>query len=206
MSSLSPTARVILGMLKLGIRTGYDIKRAIDTSTRFFWSASFGQIYPELHRLREAGLVKAKEEPRGRLKRTEYALTAKGRRALHEWLTDGDDAIFELRDEGLLRLFFGDILTKEEVLANLRARRDFFDWVLAHFKEIEVEARTGFADESQLHPLLALRYGIGLVEWSRNWYAETERRLAAGEPLVDVREGDGVDRSFQTDAGQSPTS
>jgi DNA-binding PadR family transcriptional regulator len=177
---------VILGMLKLGVRTGYDIKKAIDTSTRFFWGASFGQIYPELHRLREEGLVDARDEPRGRVKRTEYTLTAKGEQALREWLTSVDGAIFELRDEGLLRLFFGDILTREEVLANLRARRDFFDWVLAHFREIEVAARTGFADESQLHPLLALRYGIGLIEWSRDWYAETERRLAAGEPLVEI--------------------
>jgi DNA-binding PadR family transcriptional regulator len=186
MSSLTPTARVILGMLKLGVRTGYDIKKAIDTSTRFFWGASFGQIYPELHRLREEGLVEARDEPRGRVKRTEYTLTAKGEQALRKWLTSVDGAIFELRDEGLLRLFFGDILTREEVLANLRARRDFFDWVLAHFREIEVAARTGFADESQLHPLLALRYGIGLIEWSRDWYAETERRLAAGEPLVEI--------------------
>jgi PadR family transcriptional regulator, regulatory protein AphA len=186
MSSLTPTARVILGMLKLGIRTGYEIKKAIDTSTRFFWGASFGQIYPELHRLREEGLVDARDEPRGRVKRTEYTLTTKGEQALREWLTSVDGAIFELRDEGLLRLFFGDILTREEVLANLRARRDFFDWVLAHFRELEVAARTGFADESQLHPLLALRYGIGLIEWSRDWYAETERRLAAGEPLVEI--------------------
>ena len=62
MSSLSPTARVILGMLKLGVRTGYDIKKAIDFSTQFFWSASYGQIYPELKRLREAGLVRARSQ------------------------------------------------------------------------------------------------------------------------------------------------
>lgn len=190
MSSLTPTARVILGMLRLGVRTGYDIKRAIDISTRFFWSASFGQIYPELHRLREAGLVEAKDEPRGRVKRTEYSLTADGEQALREWLTDTEDFIYEMRDEGLLRLFFGDVLTREEVLANLRARRDFFDMVLGRFREIEVAARTGFADETQLHPLLALRYGIGLVEFSRDWYAETERRLAAGEPLVQVDDGE----------------
>jgi Virulence activator alpha C-term len=82
------------------------------------------------------------------------------------------------------------VLTKEEVLANLRARREFFDWVLAQFRELEVGARSGFADESQLHPLLALRYGIGLVEWSRDWYAETERRLASGEPLVEIHDGE----------------
>ena len=188
MSSLTPTARVILGMLKLGVRTGYEIKKAIDTSTRFFWGASFGQIYPELHRLRAQGLVASKDEPRGRVKRTEYQLTEQGEQALREWLTDTESFIFEVRDEGLLRLFFGDVLTREEVLANLRARREFFDFVLARFREIELAARTGFADESQLYPLLALRYGIGLVEWSRDWYAEAERQLAAGVPLVQIHD------------------
>jgi PadR family transcriptional regulator AphA len=184
MSSLSPTARVILGMLKLGVRTGYEIKKAIDVSTRFFWGASYGQIYPELKRLADAGLVRARAQPRGKVKRTEYTLTKKGERALEAWLTS-PETIYELRDEGLLRLFFGDILPSDQVLANLRARRETFERYLEHFRAIEVEARTGFADESQLYPYLTLTYGIGLLEWSIAWYAETERRLEAGQPLTE---------------------
>lgn len=183
MSSLSPTARVILGMLKLGLRTGYDIKKAIDLSTRFFWGASYGQIYPELKRLTKAGLVRAKPQPRGKVKRTEYTLTSAGERALHDWLTSRD-SIYELRDEGLLRLFFGDVVSKEDVLANLRIRRKTFEQYLEHFRALEVEARTGFADESQLYPYLALTYGIGLLEYSIAWYAQTEHRLEADEPVT----------------------
>ena len=177
MSSLSPTARVILGMLKLGLRTGYDIKKAIDISTRFFWGASYGQIYPELKRLAEAGLVRARAQPRGKVKRTEYTLTKAGERALQEWLTD-NDSIYELRDEGLLRLFFGDLVSKEEVLANLKTRRETFERYLEQFRAIEVGAKTGFAEESQLYPYLALTYGIGMLEFSIAWYAEAERRIA----------------------------
>ena len=183
MSSLSPTARVILGMLKLGLRTGYDVKKAIDLSTRFFWSASYGQIYPELKRLRKAGLIKARQQPRGKVKRTEYTLTGSGERALQEWLT-GTDALYELRDEGLLRLFFGDLVSTEDVLANLRARRETLARYLAHFRTIEADARTGFADESQLYPYLALTYGIGMLEWSIEWYRETEERLESGRPVA----------------------
>ncbi len=185
MSSLSPTARVILGMLKLGVRTGYDIKKAIDVSTKFFWSASYGQIYPELKRLRESGLVRARSQPRGKVKRTEYTLTKAGERALHEWLTDTESSMYELRDEGLLRLFFGDLVTTDDVLANLRARREVLELVLTRFRTIEPEAREGFAEEFQLHPYLALSYGIGMLEWSIEWYAETERRLEKGQPLTE---------------------
>ncbi len=186
MSTLTPTARVILGMLKLGVRTGYDIKKAIDTSTRFFWGASFGQIYPELRRLRDAGLVRGREVPRGQVKRTAYDLTPAGEKALHAWLTDIESFTFEMRDEGLLRLFFGDVLSREEVIENLRATQGFLDEALARLREIEVVARTGFATEDQLHPYLALRYGIGLLTWMRDWYASTERHLAAGKPLLEL--------------------
>jgi PadR family transcriptional regulator AphA len=194
MSSLTPTARVILGMLELGVRTGYEIKKAIDTSTRFFWTASYGQIYPELKRLRKAGLVRAQQEPRGKVKRTVYSLTPKGERALHDWLTDSENVIFEIRDEGLLRLFFGDVLSREEVLANLRTQERLFELVLQRFREIEVLAREGLTDAGRLYPYLALRYGLDYIAWARDWYADLARRLEAGEPLVELEDDEAAGR------------
>jgi DNA-binding PadR family transcriptional regulator len=189
MSSLTPTARVILGMLKLGVSTGYDIKKIIDGSTRFFWTASFGQIYPELKRLEKEGLARSRQEPRGKVKRTVYELTPKGDEALQEWLTDREDVIFEIRDESLLRLFFSDMLPKEEVLANLRMQQRLFGLVLERFGQIEVEAREGI-EQGREYPYLALRYGLDFITWARDWYAEVERRLAAGEPLFELDDGE----------------
>ena len=186
MSSLTPTARVILGMLKLGAPTGYDIKKASDGSTRFFWSASCGQIYPELKRLQKEGLVRSRQEPRGKVKRTVYELTPQGEEALREWLTDRENVIFEIRDESLLRLFFSDVLSREDVLANLRMQQQIFELVLDRFRtEIEVEARAGL-EQGLEYPYLVLRYGLDYITWVRNWYAEMERRLEAGEPLVEL--------------------
>ena len=180
-TELTPTARVILGMLRLGATTGYEIKRAIDFSTRFFWSASYGQIYPELHRLEERGLVRARPDPRGGIKRTSYRLTKAGETALREWLTDAESFIFELRDEQLLRFFFGDLLTREEVVANLRAQQRFCEQVLELFRGIESDSRTGFMDEDQLYPYLALRHGIELMAWRRDWCKRTAAAIEAGE-------------------------
>src|SRR2546425_13082496 len=67
---LAPTGRVVLGMLSLGKRTGYDIKQLVDVSTRFFWAASYGQIYPELKRLETQGLVESSSQPTGGRART----------------------------------------------------------------------------------------------------------------------------------------
>ena len=187
MSSLTPTARVILGMLKLGVGTGYDIKKVIDFSTRFFWTASYGQIYPELKRLRKAGLVRAQEEPRGKVKRTVYSLTPKGEQALHDWLTDSQEVLFEIRDESLLRLFFGDLLSRDEVITNLRTQEQIFELILQRFREIEVEAKQGAA-EGRVYPYVALRYGLDFITFARDWYAEKARRLEAGEELVELED------------------
>ncbi len=102
---LSATAKVILGMLAARPRSGYEIKQLVDHSARFFWAASYGQIYPELKRLEDAGLVAGSDASQGARQRTVYKLTAKGRRAAREWINSKPE-VFELRDEGLLELFF----------------------------------------------------------------------------------------------------
>ena len=181
MSTLTPTARVILGMLALGARTGYDIKRAIETSTRFVWGASYGQIYPELHRLEERGLVEATPEPKGGRRRTAYALTAAGHSALQTWLRDDGALLFETRDEGVLKLFFGDLLDREAVVANLRAKQQWCELSIELFRGIEPEARTGFFEDDQLYPYVSLLYGVELLEWMRDWCERTAARIEAGE-------------------------
>jgi DNA-binding PadR family transcriptional regulator len=179
MQRLSPTARVILGVLGLGPRTGYDIKKLTDVSTRFFWSASYGQIYPELRRLGAAGLVAA-DQPEGARRRRVYRLTDAGRRALEDWLTADGRLDFEYRDEGLLKLFFGDLLSEEEVLTNVRRLCAQHEAVLAHFRELAA----GLAEERErdpaVFPYVALDYGIEFMEWVVGWCRDLERDLSRG--------------------------
>src|ERR687890_2796951 len=98
MEQLSATAYVILGFVRNEPRSGYEIKAVVDNSTRFFWAASYGQIYPELRRLQEAGLIEGRAEPRGGRRRSVYTLTDAGRDELRRWLAPGVD-VFETRDE-----------------------------------------------------------------------------------------------------------
>ena len=171
MSSLTPTARAILGLVALGPRTGYDVKRISDSSTRFFWGASYGQIYPELRRLERDGLIEARDEPRGRVRRRVYRITPAGQRAVREWLLDPETA-YEVRDEGLLRLFFRDLLEPAEVLELVRSRRTWFEVTAAYFREIGEEL--GVQDDD------VLGYGVELMEWNAAWFARLEERLSQG--------------------------
>jgi len=97
---LSSTAYVILGMVSRETRSGYEIKAAVDSSTRFFWAASYGQIYPELKRLSETGLVEGIDAPRGDRKRTVYAITAAGEAELKDWLRQPPE-VAEMRERRL---------------------------------------------------------------------------------------------------------
>ena len=171
MSSLSPTARVILGLLAWEARTGYEIKQVTDRSTRFFWGASYGQIYPELRRLEAAGLVESREEPRGRVPRRVYSLTTAGRRALDAWLETADES-YEVRDEGLLKLFFGDLMSEEQRRDLIARRSAWYEESAALFRGIGEEL--GELDESSGS---VLRYGIELMEWSAQWWRELERKV-----------------------------
>ena len=102
---LSATGKVILGMLASRPRSGYEIKQLVDSSARFFWAASYGQIYPELKKLEKAGLITGGDSSTGARQRTTFELTADGRRAAREWIEEPPE-VLEMRDEGLLKLFF----------------------------------------------------------------------------------------------------
>jgi DNA-binding PadR family transcriptional regulator len=170
--SLSPTARVILGMIALGNRTGYDIKRMVDKSTRRFWAASYGQIYPELGRLEQAGLVRGRPEPTGGRARTVYELTDSGLEALRAWLSSDDEPVYEVRDEDVLKLFFSDSLPERRI-ENLRAMR-----VRHERKREELRVIAEKAEQFHTGPRLTIEFGLADAQMVIDWCEAAERRLA----------------------------
>lgn len=168
---LTATGKVILGMLRMRPRSGYEIKGFIDDSARFFWSAGYGSIYPELKRLREAGLITGSEDPTGDRRRVVYELTTAGDRALEQWLA-AEDGPIELRDEPLLRTFFST--SPEEAATALESKAAAHADILEKLGAIEPKA----ASLESPFPLLTLRYGIALHEFSRRWCEQEAEKLA----------------------------
>ena len=178
MPKLSNVAYVILGFLETSEepQSGYDLKQHVDKSTRFFFASSYGQIYPELGRLAERGLIAGTEQSQGRRARVLYELTDAGRKELDDWLRS-PGVSFEMRDEGLLKLFFsGDLepAALRERVAEIRAARAG-----------GLETLHAIQDEvgDHLDPLkqLVLDYGKGLHEWAVSWCDEADRRIDALE-------------------------
>jgi PadR family transcriptional regulator, regulatory protein AphA len=166
---------VVLGLLSLGPRSGYDIKTVVDRSTRFFWAASYGQIYPELRRLEEEGLIEGEDASNGARGRRTYKLTEAGREALRAWLL-GSTTTVELRDESLLRLFFSDNLPREQALVLLEGRRRGHEEYLEVLRAIDARPGTDpeFVD-------LVLRWGIEFNEWGAKWCQEQLKRLQSAK-------------------------
>ncbi len=169
---LSPTAYVILGMVSREPRSGYEIKAAVDNTTRFFWAASYGQIYPELKRLSEAGLVEGIDASRGDRKRTVYAITADGVAELKDWLRRPPETS-EMREEGLLKLFFAGVLKPAEAVETLRSMRRMRRELAGRLRSMEPEK----ADLKDPYPLIVLRAGIEFNEWFADWCERMEAQL-----------------------------
>jgi DNA-binding PadR family transcriptional regulator len=178
---LSATAKVILGMLAARPRTGYEIKQLVDTSARFFWAASYGQIYPELKRLERAGLIAGDDSSQGGRQRTTFKLTAEGRRAAREWIRKPPE-VLEARDEGLLKLFFAGSIdgTRGAEIARERAAE-------SRAKAAELRAIAEHIDEAgrpegpEARPdagsMTVLRYGIEMSEWAARWFERAAEDL-----------------------------
>jgi len=169
---------VVLGFLRVGARSGYEIKRAADASTRFFWVLSPPQIYSELNNLEEAGLVKGHSEPRGERARRLFELTAAGEEALVEWLKESGPMNLEVRDPALLKLFFADALPPGEILGHVQAMRRRAERMLEVFEQ-DILPLAEQTDANGMHyPLITSSFGHGLYKWMLQWSVELERKLA----------------------------
>lgn len=161
---LSETSYILLGMLEhLQPATPYDLKRMAEASTLDFWAVPHTQIYTECARLAREGLLTEEQEQTGRRRRI-YSLTEAGREALEAWLGEPLGGISEVRDPGVLKLFFGADpakLARDQLPAHEAQLRSYE----------EMDAVTANADLPR-GPLLALQAGIGHErEYVRFWKA-----------------------------------
>jgi DNA-binding PadR family transcriptional regulator len=156
-SSLASSAYVVLGLLATyGPATPYDLKQWVDASIGYFWSFPRAQLYVEPERLVRLGMLTELREDTGRHRRV-FSVTDTGRQALQDWIRSPDASPVELRDPGLLKLFFGGVVDPAEVLALARDERAQHIARLAEYERIlprlESDADAAFA-------LATIRLGI----------------------------------------------
>ncbi len=175
---LTPTSYIVLGLLeRLGAASPYDLKQAVADSVGNFWSVPHSQVYRTADQLADAGhLAVRTETTAGGRPRKLYSLTPTGSAALARWRDEPPAELPELRDPGLLKLFFG---ADPGVLARVR--------LAEHRAQLRryLERRAQDTGEGPRGPWLTLDSGIGHERaWVRFWSALAEPDGGADAPTT----------------------
>ena len=122
----------MLGLVEqLREASAYDLKHAVAQSVGNFWSVPHSQIYREAERLELGGYLHCRHErTAGGRRRKIYSIVPAGERELGRWRGEAPTELPELRDPGLLKLFFG-----ADARPLARARRDAHAQKLGDYEE-----------------------------------------------------------------------
>ncbi|MBD2163726.1 PadR family transcriptional regulator [Calothrix membranacea FACHB-236] len=164
----------ILSVLVSAPSSGYDLAKrfnpSVEGSVGFFWSASFQQIYRELNRLEQkewlqAASVQQENRPDKRI----YTVTALGKQHLCEWIAESED-MAPLKDELLLKLYAGHLVSQQLIIAKLEAHRRQHQQRLAIYQEIQNQY---FQNPQELSKTLKFQYMTLLrgIHYEMGWLA-----------------------------------
>ncbi|WRZ87977.1 PadR family transcriptional regulator [Streptomyces sp. NBC_01007] len=157
----------LLGLLSERPASGYDLLKRFETSLANAWPATQSQMYTELSKLADNGLISVSTQgPRGR---KEYALTDEGLAELRHWLTEIKPQR-HTRSDILLRVFFLNVITPDQARSYLTE--------LMELSEQEHEALRRLADSIDwgddplsVNGKIALEYGLRFNTMRHKWAA-----------------------------------
>ncbi len=166
----------VLGLLSAGPASGYDLLKTFEISLANVWPATQSQLYSELNRMAEGGLVQvAAEGPRGR---KEYAITEAGLDELRHWMTEVEPDRVR-RSDMLLRVFFLNVIPPHQAVEYLHRQVDHAEETLAAYEEIK-QSIAGEDDRLAVYGRIALEWGVRYMEMVRTWgqWAQSELQAA----------------------------
>ena len=178
---LSLTEYAVLGLLAHapGARSGYDLMKAAQRSVGYIWSPSKTQLYAVLGRLVEHGLATRRDVPQhDRPDKSLYRITARGRRAMRDWLDDETLEEDVERQPFILKLFFARHGDPGATIRQLEAYRAGAADRLATYRAVERHILEH--DSLERHfGYITLRFGIARARATIRWADETLAELRA---------------------------
>lgn len=177
MARESRTKYAILGMLNLGPKCGYEIKKGLERSSMFFWNESYGQIYPMLKKLVGRGyatleVVERDEQPDMKV----YTITDDGREELAKWLRQPAEP-HPVRNEMLLKMFFGAATSTDINIAHVERLKDQLEAQKEGLDKERTMLTDSATDDNTEFWLLSLRYGELVNDALQSWCTETIQQL-----------------------------
>lgn len=179
MQKLTTTSYVILGLLALRRWSTYELAQQMKRSIHYYWPRVESHIYEEPKKLVAHGLATATREYAGRRRRTVYAITDDGRKALQTWLAEpGRGPLVEF--EGLVKVLFAEQAGKDELLATLGSIRTEAEETRQHHAELAADlAETGGPFPDRLHVnALVFKFMWDHAEMLLRWVTWAEEEVA----------------------------
>jgi DNA-binding PadR family transcriptional regulator len=174
--SLNPVSYVVLGFAEQCQEvTSYDLKQMVAGSVGYFWPFPHSQLYAEPARLAAAGLLDEEVETHGRRRRL-YRITDEGRQALVAWLAEPAGEGTEVRDLGLLKLFFAGTGSRDVVGDLAAEQRAVHEEALASYDELHA-AISGIAGEWEL---TTLEMGRRFEQMAIDFWTDVAERARQG--------------------------
>jgi PadR family transcriptional regulator AphA len=171
---LTTTEAALLGLLRKGPMSGYDLRKDVERSVGYFWAPAKTQIYATLPRLVEAGYAtQQKVVQSARPDKTIYELTDAGREALREWVEDAPLDAGHGRNLILLKLYLGEGADPDALLRQVGERRENAERLHAELEELDASGEGGSPFEA-----ITRRWGLIYAESLLRWTQEAERTLA----------------------------
>lgn len=169
---------LVLGLLSEMPRTGYEIKKHVGTTLKAVTSASYGTLYPTLHRLLKEGAVHMEEHPQThRPARKVYEITERGLHELDEWLHQ-PTAADHIRREFLLKLYLSHDLPSADLKHLLEERRAVTQ---AQLEELVQHRDNLNGSTSPIHTWVQ-DYTIEMCQAELTWLAQRLDELEAQAP------------------------
>jgi DNA-binding PadR family transcriptional regulator len=169
---LPVTSYAVLGLLTFGDElTGYELKQRADMTLRFYWVApAMSQIYSELARLTDQGLVEpTARQGEGRRTTTTYRITAHGQEALRDWMATSPTGFPVLKHPVLLKLLVGHTGKPEGIRAMLEEYVDELAAARADLRRVRDSLRGRDAASEPFH------YPSIVADWGLDYFAAEAR-------------------------------
>jgi DNA-binding PadR family transcriptional regulator len=154
-----------LGLLAQYPGSGYDLLKRFQKSMANVWPATQSQLYGELNKLADSGLIEVSDVgPRGR---KEYRVTDAGRAELVRWITSPqDDPVWRRPD--LLRVFLLGEIPAEDARKYVQTFTEHAESDLKRYEHLR-DSVDWHDDEGDFYGRAALEYGLRKAVMEQQW-------------------------------------
>lgn len=158
----------ILTLLETEQGSGYDLLKGFKQRLGFFWNASHQQIYLQLKKMSQEGLIEFETQTQdGKPDRKVYSITESGHQTLIDWI-EAPVKVNKVNDALLVKLYAGhlvdDTVLRDEMAQHQETHQRMLDTFLAleqEYLNLPTKQKASFD-----LPYLTLRKGIlGEQSW-----------------------------------------